>query len=163
MPLNLLKTYNDVLDLIYSTDRRNIESIRGVFNRDFVNEQPFFRSSLIRPTTAEGEDTINRLFRHLTTVITEESTNRREFDSDRSIRMHWIKYHLSESKTTNMLLFTVDDERRSYILDRDEHYVIVLEPSRADNSFFLLTAYKLMPSRYKGLMKKYEKRGRIGI
>lgn len=161
MPSNLLKTYNQTLELLYLTERENINSIKSVFTRDFHQTILTFRKLKVVPTVADGEDTMIRLFRHLTTQITDESTKKREFDSDRAIRIHWIKYHIEENKQN--LVFTITDERRVYILDKEERYVIVFEPSRTKEELFLLTAYKLYPARYKILMKKFEKRGVEGV
>lgn len=99
MVLSLLKKYNDLLDIqAMSVPQRN-EELKGVFNRDIVENPNFtFRKKQINPTPAEGQDAMERLFTHLTTVITDKSINRREFDMGRSIRLHWIKHHIEEKK-----------------------------------------------------------------
>lgn len=163
MPHNLLKEYNQLLDILaYSPDQR-LQSLKRIFDRDIANNQNFcFRAKRINPTPADGEDTMERLFRHLTTVITDKSTNKREFDMYRSIRLHWIKYHVDESKKDNMLVFSVQEKDgvRTYIYDIDEQYVIVLEPMRRKDEYYLLTAYYLEGkdrARDK-MMKKYDRR-----
>ncbi len=164
MPNNLLKIYNERLDLLYTTDRQNIASVRAVFNRDFQSILYLrFKQVVVKPTLADGENTMDRLFRHLTTVIVDEKTRKREFETERSIRLHWIKYHLEEKKHTNVIVFSVADEKRIYVLDKDERYIIVFEPLRDRTGLFLLTAYYLEASRYKSIMKKYEKRGKDGV
>ena len=40
MPTNLLKIYNQVLELLYRTDYENIASIKNVFYRDFNVDRP---------------------------------------------------------------------------------------------------------------------------
>lgn len=162
MPSNLLKAYNQTLELLYVEERDNINSIKAVFHRDFYQTSLSFKDMMVVPTVADGEDTMSRLFRHLTTIVVDEKTKKREFDSDRAVRIHWIKHHIEEKKATN-LIYTVKDERRIYILDKDEKYVIVFEPSRTEKKLFLLTAYKLQASRYKILMTKLEKRGAEGV
>ena len=94
---------------------------------------------------------MERLFRHLTTMITDKATNKREFDMSRSVRLHWIKYHIEEKKK---------DGVRTYIYDQDELYVIVLEPMRKKDEYFLLTAYHLEgKDKARDKMKrKYERR-----
>ena len=103
MPTNLLKTYNQLLELNCLTEHQRILSLKGVFNRDFVNNPDFsFRKKKLNPTPAEGEDTMERSFRHLTTVITDKATRQREYDPSRSARLHWVRYHLEERKNDNM-------------------------------------------------------------
>jgi hypothetical protein len=161
MPSNLLKTYNELLDLLYPSQNQNIKSIRKVFDRDFVELlQLKLRGIIVLPTTAEGEDTMERLFRHLTTCITNEATKKREFESERSVRIHWIRFHLEEKAPQKILIFKVEDENRIYVLDKAERYIVILEPLRNKNAYFLLTAYHLLPANFKAIMKKYEKRGK---
>lgn len=164
MPSNLLKIYNQQLELLYGTTHQNLASIRAVFNRDFQNLiQLTFKGMSVKPTAADGEDTMDRLFRHLTTVVVDNATRKREFEADRSIRLHWIKFLIDEKKQNNITLFSIPDEKRIYLLDQDERYVIVFEPLRNGSGIFLLTAYRLEAGRYKSLMTKFEKRGVLGM
>ena len=163
MPFNLLKKYNDLLDIAAMDENRCKISLRGVFDRDIVQNSDFsFRTKQINPTPADGQDSMERLFTHLTTVVVEKSTNKRKFDKTRSLRIHWIKYHIRENKKDNMLVFSVAEPNgtRTYIYDKDEYYVIVLEPMRKNNEYYLLTAYYLEgkdKARDK-IMKKYKRK-----
>ena len=124
MPTNLLKVYNQLLELNSLNESQRTASLKGVFNRDITNNANFsFRSKKLNPTPAEGQDTMERLFRHLTTVITDKETNKREYDPSRSVRLHWLRYHLEERKQTNMYVFSVEepDGIRTYIWDKDVH------------------------------------------
>jgi hypothetical protein len=163
MATNLLKKYNQVLELLYRNDYENIVSIKNVFYRDFNTEKPLvFNAKIIQPTPADGEDKIERLFNHLTRKELDYATKKREFDSERAIRIHWIKHHFLNYKMLNHIIsFIVPDENRVYLLDKNENYVIVLEPLRKIEAYYLLTAYKLLPSNYQKIMKKLEKRGNI--
>jgi len=164
MPTNLLKRYNDLLDLAALNEEERSASLMGVFRRDIVQNNNFkFQSRQIKPTTADGEDSMERLFRHLITRITDESTRHREFDMARSIRLHWIRHHVEERKPDNMYIFSVNEPRngiRTYIYDKDENYVIVLEPLRNGIEYYLLTAYYLegKDAARNKMMKKYKRR-----
>lgn len=164
MPTNLLKRYNQLLELASLTEQQRTSSLMGVFNRDIQYNPEFqFHSKQLKPTTADGEDSMERLFRHLTTVVTDKTTRHREFEMDRSLRLHWLRHHVEERKQENMYVFSVDEPAcgvRTYIYDKDENYVIVLEPLRNSNEYYLLTAYHLRgkdKSRDK-IMKKYKRR-----
>lgn len=158
MPTNQTKIYNQLLELLYNSERENLNSIRKVYDRDFCNDSVNkFKHYQVIPTPAEGVDVMDRQFKHLTTVITDEKTRKREFESDRAIRIHWIKHHL-EGKC-EIVAFKVEDEKRVYLLDKSEKYVIVLEPQRNNEILYLLTAYRLQSSNYKKIMNKYDKRG----
>lgn len=159
MPVNLIKQYNQLLELLYTTHNDNLKSIRKVFDRDFSDNNVFFKDKLVQPTTQDGIDPMNRLFTHLTTVITNKQTRKREFESDRSIRLHWVKHHLEEKCKNDIILFDNSFEKRTYILNKEEKYVVILEPLRNKDSYFLLTAYKLGSSSYKKIMKKFERDG----
>ena len=161
MATNLLKKYNQLLELLYSNHYDNLNSIKNVFYRDFnINKPLVFRNKTIQPTPADGEDKIERLFNHLTRKEVDFSIKKREFDSERAIRIHWIKHHLTNIVNLNKLIvFKIIDENRVYILDKTEKYVIILEPLRQQESYYLLSAYRLLPSNYQKIMKKFEKRG----
>lgn len=161
MPLNLTKVYNSLLDMLYPNFQANLASFRSVFNKDIANSAELkFRTKLVRPTTSHnGEDAMDRLFRHLTTVETDKKTKKREFESARSVRLHWIRHHLDEKKKDNVIVFSIENENRTYIVDKDERYVVILEPLRKLDEFYLITAYPLEASSYKNIMKRYEKRG----
>jgi len=165
MPLNLLKKYNDLLDILAMSGLQRSESLKGVFCRDIADNPNFtFRTKQINPTPAEGQDAMERLFKHLTTVITDKSINKREFDMERSIRLHWIKHHIEEKKVDNICVFSVKEPVgiRTYIYDIDERYVIVLEPMRdlKKNEYALLTAYHEggKDKERSKIMKKYQRR-----
>lgn len=146
MPFNLLKIYNALLELdgLNPGDRK--KSLMGVFNRDFVNKRSFsFQGKHINPTPQDGEISMSTLFSHLTTQIIDKKTRERAFEMHRSKRLHWIKYHIEERKRDNMLIFSAKEPEgfRTYILDKDENYVIVLEPLREKNEYYLLTAFHI--------------------
>jgi hypothetical protein len=163
MALNLLKKYNQLLDIVAMNEFQRKKSLRVVFDRDITNNPNFkFQSKQVNPTPADGQDSMERLFTHLTTVIVDKTTNKREFDMARSVRLHWIKYHIEENKTDNMFVFSVaePDGIRTYIYDIDEQYVIVLEPMRKKNEYYLLTAYYLegKDKAREKMMRKYRRR-----
>jgi len=161
MPTNLLIAYNRQLELLHASHAQNLTSIRGVFNRDFVTgSQIVFRSVVIMPRPSQDMSPIDQLFWHLTTVEVDSATKKREYEMDRSLRIHWIRHHLERS-VENTIYFKVTDESRVYILDKSERYVVVLDPSRAKDAYYLLTAYKLGDSNYKKILKKLERRGEL--
>lgn len=163
MPLNLLKKYNSLLDIMGMNEKQKINSLKGVFNRD-INQNPnfSFRGKKIYPTpNTHGHIKMDELFFHLRTVTVDKITKRREFEISRSERLHWIKYHVEETKKIDMLVFSVDEPegKRTYIYDESEKYVIVLEPLRDGNSYYLLSAHKLLgKDAMRDKMKKKYKR-----
>jgi len=102
------------------------------------------------------------LFTHLTTEIVDQKTRRREFELQRSRRLHWVRFHIDERKPDNMMVFTVKEPEgfRTYIYDKDEKYVVVLEPLRDGNSYYLLTAYHVMgkDAQRDKFAKKYKRK-----
>jgi hypothetical protein len=147
MPLNLLKVYNQLLELASMKPLERTISLKKIFNRDIAENSNFtFRNKALKPTPKDGVVTMETLFSHLTTIITDKKTKSREFDIHRSVRLHWVKYHLTERKTENLLVFSVKEPEgnRTYIYDKTEKYAIVLEPLRSNNEYYLLTAYPLM-------------------
>jgi hypothetical protein len=163
MPLNLLKTYNQLLDITSYNHIQRKKSLKTVFDRDITNNSNFvFKNKRINPTPADGQDTMERLFSHLTTMTVDKTINKREFDMARSLRLHWIKYHIEEQKKDNIFVFSVSESNRTrtYIYDKDESYVVVLEPMRKKNEYYLLTAYYLegRDKAREKMMKKYKRR-----
>lgn len=144
MPLNLLKRYNALLELDGLNPKDREKSLMGIFNRDIVNN-PFlkFQGKQLNPTPLEGVISMSTLFTHLTTQIIDKKTREREFEIHRSRRLHWIKHHIDERKKGNMMVFSLKEPEgyRTYIFDVDENYVIVLEPLRKKDEYYLLTAF----------------------
>ena len=165
MPLNLLKTYNQLLDISSFNEFQRKKSLKGVFDRDITNNRNFkFRQKQIIPTPAEGVDAMERLFAHLTTVTVDKNTNKREFDIERAVRLHWIKYHIEECKKDSVIVFSIKEQERirTYIYDIDEKYVIILEPMRdlSKKEYALLTAYyeRGKDKERSKIMAKYKRR-----
>lgn len=147
MPLNLLRKYNELLDLIALDEYQRMQSLKTIFNRDFVQGGPLrFKKKLIQPTTKKDEIPMETLFRHLTTVVSDPAIKKRNFEMERSRRLHWVKFHLEEGKSDQVLHFSVKEPEgiRTYIYDEVEKYVIVLEPLKKVNEYYLLTAYYVM-------------------
>jgi hypothetical protein len=103
---------------------------------------------------------MERLFNHLTKEVSDQVTRHREFEPKRSERLHWIRYHVEEKKAQGMLAFSVSElgQIRTYILDNDENYVIVLESFRNKTQYYLLTAYYLDGRNPDKMKSKYKRR-----
>jgi hypothetical protein len=168
MPLNLLKKYNELLELLQFSERQRDVSLRGIFNRDIVENSDFkFRGKLIRPFKQDGVSALETLFSHLTRKTDEKEKNvksRSVFDMKRSERLHWIWHHVQEIE--QIKIFSHKDRKdgknviRTYLFDEVENYVVVLEPYRKTNDYYLLSAYYL-ESRYNGpkrIKNKYKRR-----
>ncbi len=163
MALNLLKKYNQLLELNAFSEPQRTASLMGVFNRDIAENRHFnFEGKKIHPTPVDGEIKMQTLFTHITTVILDKKAKKREFDFDRSCRLHWIKFHIEKQKQDNMFIFSVHEPNgyRTYIYDKDEKYVIVLEPLRNKGEYYLLTAYPLRGKDAKKdkFKKKYKRK-----
>jgi len=163
MPLNLLKKYNQFLELNDFNYSQRKSSLLGVFNRDIANNPNFrFRLKRINPTPKDNAISMDTLFDHLTRGEDDHETKSREFEIDRSKRLHWIKYHVEEKKQHNMFVFSVEEPKglRTYIYDKDEKYVIVLEPLRKVNEYYLLSAFyvKGKDDARDKYMKKYKRK-----
>ena len=163
MPLNLLKQYNDLLELVSLNHSDKMASLKRIFTRDIAENKHFtFRNKALNPTPNDGVITMETLFTHLTTVITDKATRKREFDIHRSVRLHWVKFHINENKPDTILVFSVKEPEgnRTYIYDKIENYVIVLEPLRVKNEYYLLTAYHVMgkDAQRNKFEKKYKRK-----
>lgn len=172
MPLNLIKTYPQLLDIGYLNEYQRTQSLQGIFKRDIENNPGLnFRKKLIRPVKGE-EPAMVLLFKHLTTEETQvedengKSYPKRFFEIDRSQRLHWIRHHLEEQKKDNVEIFSVEERDqnkrqdiiRTYIYDTEQKYIIVLDPQRSQKDYYLVTAYYLNKEygekKIKKLLKK---------
>ncbi len=161
MATNLLRKYPELLEVVHLTPKARTISLIGVFDRDIRNNSFFkFRTKQIKPTSKDGEIPMDTLFHHLTTVVTDEKTKKREFDMDRSVRLHWVKYHVEEKKKDKMLIFSCKEPQgiRTYIYDKEKKYVIILEPYRNKDEYYLLTAYHLTGRNNKKIENKYKRK-----
>lgn len=166
MTLNLIKKYPDLLELNQYDLRDKKESLRRIFDRDIQNNSKFkFENKVIRPIKKnDGVPAMDTLFNHLITKQ-EEKSNGRSFDLHRSIRLHWIKYHIDKKEEWRLLIFSFKDRIKSkdvirtYIFDKKEKYVVILEPQRSRFDYYLITAFYFNEKgRDKQILKKYKKR-----
>lgn len=173
MPLNLIKVYPQLLELAYMNQSQRTASLKGIFKRDIEDNPGLnFRTKTIRPVKGE-EPSMQILFTHLTCEEIQEQNEdgstykKRVFEIDRSVRLHWIRYHVEENKKNNVEVFSIEerDQRKrkdvikTYIYDVDQDYIIVLEPQRSGTDYYLLTAYYLnRPEGKKSIQKKIKKR-----
>jgi hypothetical protein len=160
MPLNLLKVYPALLELDYLTESQRTKSLYGVFRRDIEDNAGFsFKTKRINPIKVEI-DAMQLLFKHLTTEMVDETTRKREFEPNRSKRLHWIRHHVEERKKENMIVFSVREQAgiRTYIHDVEESYVIVLEPYRDQKEYYLITAYSLEERNSRKIQNKFGRR-----
>lgn len=157
MPFNLTKRYNSLLELDGLNTVARRKSLEGIFNRDFIHSSVLFRGRTVEPTPKDGKDKLEILFEHLTTKTENKDTNHREYDRDRSMRIHWVKHHIMELRREVLDIFSVNDKGciRTYIYDEKEKYVIILEPKSNDH-YYLITAYYLQG----GNAIKIERKGR---
>ncbi|HLV40650.1 MAG TPA: hypothetical protein VKY37_00095 [Brumimicrobium sp.] len=170
MPLNLIKTYPQLLELGQYNDYQRKESLLRIFKRDIEDNLNFkFRTKSIRPTKQEGESPMQTLFRHLTTREDKDEKGKklgtRTFEMARSIRLHWIKTRINELKNEGVQVFSYEDRVdrkdviRTYIYDTTQEYVVILEPQRSNTDYYLLTAYHLNePGGKKQIEKKLKKK-----
>ncbi len=106
---------------------------------------------------------------HLTCKeVEEDEVKHRVFDIHRSRRLHWIKPHIDETIGEAAIeVFSVierdqknrKDITRTYIYNKPQKYVVVLEPQvRSGNAYYLLTAYYLDEDYGEKQMKKKMKK-----
>lgn len=174
MPLNLIKEYNALLEIMHLSVPQRTDSLKKIFLRDIEeNEGLNFQGKIIRPIKKDdGIPRLQTLFHHLTTEVKEEERadgkkyKKRIFQKERSERLHWIKYHIEERKKTNIEIFSIEERDtmkrtdiiRTYIYDVTEKYVIVLEPQKSKMDYYLLTAYYLNKEYGVKMMKKKMKK-----
>lgn len=163
MPFNLLKKYNALLEIFAFNNEQRRVSLKAVFDRDITNNPCFqFKCKQISPTPTDGVIKMETLFTHLTTEIVDKVTRKRAFELQRSIRLHWVKFHIDECKSENMLHFSVNEPEgiRTYIYDKDEKYVVVLEPLRNSTGYYLLSAYYVQgkDAQRDKFIKKYKRK-----
>lgn len=174
MPLNLLKKYPSLLEILHLNEDQCKESLMKIYRRDIEDNPNFkFREKQIYPIKSYGKADMGRQFKHLTCEEIQEKDEKgnllppkRVFEKDRSQRLHWIHHHIKEISPENIEIFSVTERDRkkrcdvtkTYIYDKREKYVIVLECQKK-SSYYLLTAYYLnKEDGEKSIKKKMKKR-----
>jgi hypothetical protein len=169
MPLNLIKKYSDLLELMHLSERERIDSLKRVFERDIEHNTNFtFNGKHIRPIKGE-EPAMQLLFKHLTTheiqvIENGQEFSKRIFEMARSVRLHWIKFHIEKQNSEVLEIFSVEERYqnrwviKTYILDKAERYVIILEPYRRTSDYYLITAYFLEDRNFKKMMQKMKRK-----
>lgn len=168
--LNLIKKYPDLLDIIHLNEYQRKKSLKEIYERDIVNHPNLcFRGKTIRPIKdKDGQPATDTLFHHLTTEKDEskegKKNKRRNFEIDRSMRLHWILPHLEEQIEGDIEVFSCEervdgkDVINTYIYNKEQKYVIVLRPQRSEQDYYLLSAYYLNKSYGVKVMKKKMKK-----
>ena len=85
------------------------------------------------------------------------------------LQSYWIKTHIEERTGDDIIVFSIEernpqkrvDETRVYIYNKGQKYIIVLEPQRKGQAYFLLTAYYLNKEYGEKQIKKKMKKGII--
>lgn len=178
MPTNLLRKYPELLEIMHLTENQRTLSLRRIFSRDIENNPNFrFRTKQIRPILIDGAATIGNLFNHLTREEIEVENpdgtkyNMRVFEKDRSMRLHWIKFHMDECKKHKVEVFSIierDLKKRkdvtiTYIYDLEQQYVIALEPQNSGEDYYLLSAHYLNRDYGRKKMEKKLKKKLIEV
>lgn len=163
MPFNLLKKYNELLELGALNEFQRKQSLIRLFDRDFTNNPNLsFKGKAITPTPIDGDIKMSTLFTHLTTEVVDRATKKREFDRYRSVRLHWVRFHIDCQKKDDVIHFSVKEPEgiRTYIYDITEKYVVILEPLRNIDAYYLITAYHLSGKDAKRdkILKKHKRR-----
>lgn len=168
---NLLKKYPELLDLAhYPNETQRNEVLKAIYERDIEDNPSFkFREKRIYPIKDDGSVEMARELMHLTCKeVEEDEVKHRVFDIHRSRRLHWIKPHMEETTgEADIEVFSIverdqknrKDIKRTYIYNKTQKYVIVLEPQlRSGNAYYLLTAYYLDEDYGEKMMKKKMKK-----
>ncbi|MFA6245302.1 MAG: hypothetical protein WC615_00085 [Mucilaginibacter sp.] len=168
MPINQTKVYNQLLELEYMNEGQRKKSLQIIFRRDVEENKEFkFNGKNINPNKLEDDQTsLEVLFDHLTCKRYSQSDTSREFDIERSKRLHWVKVHIDLGCLDHCKVFSCldrnqqnnRDEVRTYIFNEVESYVVILRPYRDKNGYYLLTAYFLDGRNPDKIKKKYKRR-----
>ena len=173
MSFNHIKKYNQHLEIGHLSPHQRDQELKGIFNRDIAENNNFkFRGKTIRPLKKDGESSMEVLFDHLTRESKNEHDKngkkiktRKDFDMERSKRLHWILHHIKEKSSNVIEVFSHTDRVngknviRTYIFDKAEDYIVILEPQRSKMDYYLLTAYYLKkalggPKQIKNKLKR---------
>lgn len=167
MPLNQTKIYNQLLDIEHYKHHEREHTLKTIFKRDIEDYPLSFRGKSIYPNKLEDhETTMQTLYNHLTRKVYDFDTYSREFDPFRSKRLHWVKDHLIEKCSRDCIAFSCivrntkkkRDEKRLFILNEKEGYVVVLAPYRDGTAYYLLTAYHMRGGDTSSIKSKFERR-----
>ena len=165
MITNLIKKYSDFLELDHLNDNERKKSLLGVFKQDIEDNENFkFKNKKIYPVKISA-DAMQTLFTHLTCCTEEVEEDgrkykKRVYDAQRSKRLHWVRHHIDEKKKDNIEVFSSEERIenrtviRTYIYDLDQNYIIVLEPQRTNQDYYLITAHYLNEAWAKKAMRK---------
>jgi hypothetical protein len=161
---NLLKNYPDLLEIDHLNERDRSVSLKRIFSRDFEKKEKKFRNGTIRPIPSK-KDKMEILFKHLTTKkIYGRNDRKRSFDRDRAIRLHWVRPHICENIPEELKIFSVEEKvrgsyaTRTYIYNRKEQYVVILEPYRKTDDYYLITAYYLQSRNVRKIENKMKRK-----
>jgi hypothetical protein len=173
MPLNQIKKYSDLLEIMHLNEYQRIVSLRAIYDRDIQeNEKLAFQTKIIRPIKKDGQPSFDTVFNHLIKEVEEVEENgkkikKRVFEKDRAQRLHWVRFHIELTKKSGVEIFSTEERDivkrknvfRTYIYDTEQEYVVILEPQNSGLDYYLLSAYYLNKSwATKNMLKKMKKK-----
>lgn len=174
MATNYLKIFNQHLEINHLTEYQRSVSLQAIFDRDIADNEVFnFQTKIIRPLKKEDKYDVASLFKHLTHRTDEEKDKkgviikkRDVFDFERSKRLHWVLPHINQKVIDNVDVFSaysrIDGKNviRTFIHNKNEDYILILEPQKSGLDYYFITAYYL-EEKYGGLKmikQKYKNR-----
>ncbi len=135
------------------------ELLYKIFERDFVNSQPYYRGYAVW-FIREKEDDKEAIFWHLTSRK-DKITGERLPDLRRSERLPWARPMLDNSDKPEVLDWDYeegDGTVKTYVWLKDYDYLIVLKKYR-DDGRRLITSFWIEYQNFKDKLKrKYEQR-----
>ena len=158
MPLNLIRVYNALLDIDFLSKPARDISLRGVFDRDFRHNSSLqLTGQPVYPVPGDP-DALEQLFFHLTTHEVPPKSRHREYEPERSRRLHWVRPHIEHTVPANLIVFSNEEkgELRTFVVNKAERYLVVLKPLRK-GGYYLLTAYPLGADSFRKVMNSYER------
>ena len=155
--LNIKDDYEDEDEYLKVED-----TLYQIFLNEICDENLKFNGKKIRLKYFPPHKDLDSAFYHLTSVNFEYRDNEdsREFDSDRSKRLHWIKptietNHIDECNKECIYIYPKihrGKKTRTILFNKLDKYVIILE--ERDDYYLLVTAYYL---NYDNMVEKFDK------
>jgi len=158
--------FSNVIDFENKAEDEIIEFLYKIFKKDFIDNHTFLANKVyIDPKKDDIERSINKpkIYWHIVSKVNPRN-KKREFDSNRGCRIHWIKPIILNNQNPKIKLFYHLEKTgkiRLYLWAYDFDFIVILQKLGSASSYLVTSFYidrnynkEIYEKRYRNYISK---------
>jgi hypothetical protein len=138
--------FSNLIDFEDKTEDEIIEFLYGIFKEHFINNNTFLADKIyIDPKIDDKERGMDKpkIYWHIISKVNQRS-KKREFDSKRACRIHWIKPIILNNQNPKIKLFyhlEKNEKIRLYLWADNVDFIVILQKLGRASSYLVTSFY----------------------